>query len=134
MSKAKSIDPNNQWWTPHLKDMRNKVIKHYELYKYDKKNQRLEQDYRKNLREYKQKRKAKKNFQLIQNETIANEKAMTKNIKNITTSIQPKVTTLKLPSGDYTEVGQDTCKELMKKHFPTHTERMDPEYNHNKIQ
>ena len=44
MSKAKSIDPNNQWWTPHLKDMRNKVIKHYELYKDDKKNQRLEQD------------------------------------------------------------------------------------------
>ena len=33
MSKPKSIDPNNPWWTPHLKDMRNKVIKHYDNYK-----------------------------------------------------------------------------------------------------
>ena len=43
--------------------MRNKVIKHYELYKDDKKNQRLEQDYRKDLREYKKyEKKSKEKF------------------------------------------------------------------------
>ena len=37
----------------------------------------------------------------MQNETISNEEEMAKKIKNITTNIQPKVTTLKLPSGEY---------------------------------
>ena len=50
-----------------------------------------------------------------------------------TTSIQPKVTTLKLPCGKYTEIGKETCKEMMSKPFPTHTPKTNPEYNHTKI-
>ena len=58
---------------------------------------------------------------------------MAKKIKNLTTSIQPKVTTLKLPSGDHTEIGQETCEEMMTKHFPSHAPKNKPEYNHTKI-
>ena len=51
--------------------------------------------YRKQQKEYKkQKRKAKKNYENVQNETVADEEAMAKKIKNLTTGIQPKVTTL----------------------------------------
>ena len=58
---------------------------------------------------------------------------MAKKIKNLTTSIQPKVTTLKLASGHYTEIGKETCEEMMAKHFPTHTLKTNPEYNHTKV-
>ena len=58
---------------------------------------------------------------------------MAKKIKNLTTSIQPKVTTLKLSSGKYTEIGKETCEEMMAKHFPTHTPKTNPEYNHTKV-
>ena len=50
-------------------------------------------------------RKAKENYEKIQN---VNEEAMAKKIKNLTTSIQPNVTSLKLPSGRYTEIGKET--------------------------
>ena len=123
VAKARSIDPNNPWWTPQLKDKRHKVTKTYDKYKY-----------RKQQKEYKKlKRKAKKNYEHLQNETVADEEAMTKKIKNLTTSIQPKVTTLKLPSGKYTETGKETCEEMMSKHFPTHTPKTNPEHNHTKI-
>ena len=69
----------------------------------------------------------------MQNETVADEEAMAKKIKNLTTSIQPKVTTLKLSSGQYTEIGKETCEEIMAKHFPTHTPKTNPEYNHAKV-
>ena len=58
---------------------------------------------------------------------------MAKKIKTLTTSIQPKVTTLKLSSGQYTEIGKETCEEMMAKHFPTHTPKTNPEYNHTKV-
>ena len=123
VAKARSIDPNNPWWTPQLKDMRHKVTKIYDKYKNDRKNEEIEKLYRKHQKEYKkQKRKAKKNYENIQNETVADKEAMAKKIKNLTTSIQPKVTTLKLSSGQYTEIGKETCEEMMTKHFPTHTE------------
>ena len=134
VAKARSIDPNNPWWTPQLKDMRHKVTKMYDKYKNDRKNEELEKLYRKQQKEYKKhKRKAKQNYENIQNETVANEEAMAKKIKNLTTSIQPKVTTLKLTSGKYTDIGKETCEEMMAKHFPTHTPKTNPEYNHTKI-
>ena len=58
---------------------------------------------------------------------------MAKKIRNLTTSIQPKVTTLKLPNGKHTEIGKETCEEMMTKHFPIHTPKTNPEYNHTKI-
>ena len=80
--------------------MRHKVTKAYDKYKNDRKNADIEKIYKKQQREYKkQKRKAKKNYENIQNETVADEEAMAKKIKYLTTSIQPKVTTLKLASG-----------------------------------
>ena len=92
VAKAKCIDPNNPWWTPQLKDMRHKVTKTYDKYKNDRKNVEIEKIYKKQQREYKkQKRKAKKNYENIQNETVTDEEAMAKKIKNLTTSIQPKV-------------------------------------------
>ena len=122
VAKARSIDPNDPWWTPQLKDMRRKVTKTYDKYKNDRKNEEVEKLYRKQQKEYKkQKRRAKRNYENIQNETVADEEAMAKKIKNLTTSIQPKVTTLKLSSGQYTEIGKETCEEMMAKHFPTHT-------------
>ena len=60
------------------------------------------------------------------------EEAMAKNI-NLVTSIQPKVTALKLSTGQYTEIGKETCEEMMAKHFPTHTPKTNPEYNHTKV-
>ena len=69
----------------------------------------------------------------MQNESVADEEAMAKKIKNLTTSIQLKVTRLKLPSGKYTEIEKETCEEIMSKHFPTHTPKTNPEYNHTKI-
>ena len=41
VAKARSIDPNNPWWTPQLKDMRHKVTKMYDKYKNDKKMRKL---------------------------------------------------------------------------------------------
>ena len=100
IAKAKSIDPNNPCWTPQLKDMRHKVTKTYDQYKNDRKNETIEKLYRKHQKEYKKlKRIAKRNYEHLQNEAVADEEAMAKKIKNLTTSIQPKVTTLKLPSG-----------------------------------
>ena len=49
-------------------------------------------------------RKAKENYEKNQN---VNEEAIAKKIKNLTTSIQPKVTSLKLPSSRYTEIGKE---------------------------
>ena len=133
-AKATSIDPNNPWWTPQLKDMRHKVTKHYDKYKNDRKNKTLEIIYKKQQKDYKkQKRKAKKNYENMQNETLVNEEAMARKIKNLTTSIQPKVTTLKLPSGRNTEIGKETCEEMMSKHFPTHTPKTNSGYNHIKV-
>ena len=58
VAKARSIDPNNPWWTPQLKDMRHKVTKIYDKYKNDRKNEDLEKLYKKQQKEYKkQKRK-----------------------------------------------------------------------------
>ena len=107
LAKAKSIDPNNPWWTPQLKDLRHKVTKTYDQYKNDRRNEDIEKLYRKQQREYKKhKRKAKKNYENLQNETVADEEAMAKKIRNLTTSIQPKVTTLKLPSGNIQKLGK----------------------------
>ena len=39
IAKARSIDPNNPWWTSQLKDMRYKTIKAYDRYKNDRKKQ-----------------------------------------------------------------------------------------------
>ena len=73
-AKARSIDPNNPWRTPQLKDMRHKVTKTYDEYKNDGKNEAIEKLYKKQQREYKKlKRKAKKNYENIQNKTVANE-------------------------------------------------------------
>ena len=56
----RSIDPNNPWWTPQLKDQRYKVTKSYDKHKNDKKNEALENLYKK---EYKKlTRQAKKNL------------------------------------------------------------------------
>ena len=41
VAKARSIDPNNPWWTPEPKDMRRKVTKTYDEYKNDMKNEVL---------------------------------------------------------------------------------------------
>ena len=53
VAKARSIDPNNPWWTPELKDMRHKVNKSYDKYKNDRKNEDIEKLYRKQQKEYK---------------------------------------------------------------------------------
>ena len=119
LAKAKSVDPNNPWWTPQLNDTRRRVTKTYDKYKNDRKNESLEKLYKKQQKEYKKlKRKTKNNFEHMQNESVENEEAMAKKVKNLTSSIQPKVTTLLLPSGKHTEVGEETCRELMTKHFP----------------
>ena len=39
VAKTRSIDHNNPWWTPQLKDMRNKVTKIYDKYKNDRRNE-----------------------------------------------------------------------------------------------
>ena len=57
VAKARSIDPNNPWWTPQLKDMRHKVTKTYDKYKNDRKNEELEKLYRKQQKEYKKNKK-----------------------------------------------------------------------------
>ena len=68
MAKAKSIDPNNSWWSPQLKDKRNQVIKGYDKYKNDRKNKDVEQMYKKHQKEYKKLlRKAKKQHEHIEN-------------------------------------------------------------------
>ena len=134
IAKDSCVDPNNPWWTNQLHGMRQKVTKSYDKYKNDRKNDMLEKMYKKQHKEYKKaKRKAKKNFEHLQNETVIDEEAMAKKIKNLTTSIQPKVTTLKLPSGEHTEVGKQTCIEIMSKHFPSSTPKTNPEYNHLKV-
>ena len=56
IAKARSIDPNNPWWTPQLKDMRHKVTKTYDKYKNDRKNEEVEKLYRKQQKEYKNKK------------------------------------------------------------------------------
>ena len=82
VAKARSIDPNNPWWTSQLKEMRHKVTKTYDKYKNDRKNESLEKLYKKQHREYKKvKRKAKKTYENIQNETVSDEEAMAKKIK-----------------------------------------------------
>ena len=58
---------------------------------------------------------------------------MAKKIRSLTNSIQPKVTTLKLNNGEYTEIGKETCTEIMTKHFPTHTTKQEKEYSHTKV-
>ena len=84
--------------------MRRKVTKTYDNYNYDRENETIEKLYRKQQREYKMLiSKAKIN------ETVADEDAMTKKIKNLTV----KVTALKLPCGKYTEIGKETCEEMM---------------------
>ena len=45
VAKARSLDPNNPWWTPQLKDMRHKVTKTYDKYKNDRKNESIEKLY-----------------------------------------------------------------------------------------
>ena len=57
VAKDRSIDPNNPWWTPQLKDMRYKVTKMYDKYKNDRKNEDLEKLYKKQQKEYKKTKK-----------------------------------------------------------------------------
>ena len=56
VAKARSIDPNNPWWTPQLKDIRHKVTKTYDKYKNDRKIEVIEKLYRKHQKEYKKER------------------------------------------------------------------------------
>ena len=122
VSKARSIDLNNPRWTPQLQDMGHKVTKTYDKYKNDRRNDALKKQYKKQQRGYKKlKRKAKKTYENIENESVINKEAIAKKIKNLTTSIQPKFTTLKVPTGEYTEFGKETCEEMMAKHSPPHT-------------
>ena len=58
---------------------------------------------------------------------------MAKAVKNLTKNILPAVTTLKTDEGTYTEAGEETCKEIMTKHFPTHTHYREGVYTTNKI-
>ena len=58
---------------------------------------------------------------------------MAKKMKSLATRIQPKVTTLKLDSGKHTEIGQETCQEMMTTHFPSHTAKTNPDYTHTNI-
>ena len=58
---------------------------------------------------------------------------MAKAVRNLTTSIQPQVTTLRLSNGNYTEIGKETCEEMMIKHFPTHTAKSNQSYKHTKV-
>ena len=69
----------------------------------------------------------------MENESVVNEEAMARKTKTLISNIQPKVTTLKLPNGEYTEIGKETCIEMMSKPFPTHTSKTDPEYHYTKI-
>ena len=70
VAKARSIDPNNPWWTPQLKDMRHKITKTYDKYKNDRKNKDIENLYRKQQKEYKNKkgrlRKTMKTYKMKQ--------------------------------------------------------------------
>ena len=70
IAKSKSIDPNNPWWTPQLKDMRRKVTKMYDKYKNDRKNVEIEKLYKKHQKEYKNKkgelRKTTKTYRMKQ--------------------------------------------------------------------
>ena len=57
----------------------------YDRYKNDRRNKELENQYKKQQRVYKkQKRKIKRNYENLQNESVANEEAMAKKIKNLT--------------------------------------------------
>ena len=57
VAKARSIDPNNPWWTPQLKDMRRKVTKMYDKYKNDRKKEDLEKLFENNKKNIKTKKK-----------------------------------------------------------------------------
>ena len=60
--------------------MRHRVTKTYDRYKNDRKNETIETVYRQQQREYKKlKRKGKRNYDNMQNETVADEEAMAKN-------------------------------------------------------
>ena len=52
-------------------------------------------------------RNGKKSKRKNEKNQNVNEEAIAKKIKNLTTSIQPKVTSLKLPSSRYTEIGKE---------------------------
>ena len=58
---------------------------------------------------------------------------MAKAVKNLTKNTLPAVTTLKTDEGTYTKAGEETCKEIMTKHFPTHTDYREGVYTTNKI-
>ena len=84
VAKARSIDPNNPWWTPQLKDMRHKVTKMYDKYKNDRKNEEIEKLYKKQQKEYKkQKRKVKKNYIGNNRKNIKNKKGRQRKLMKI---------------------------------------------------
>ena len=134
LTKPKMVDSNNAWWTPQLQAMRKNVSKLYDSHKNGRKNLALHMYYKRKQKEYRQKcKKAQKQQVKYENETVSNEEAMAKKIQHLTSNLKPQVTTLTKDDGGSTEVGEETCKELMDKHFPTHIKRKDNEYSYNKI-
>ena len=127
-------DPNNSWWNPYLKNSRRQVIKAYERLKNDRRNEKLDKYYKDLHKKYRKAcKKAKKEAEDKENESVQTEELMAKKVKHLLQTIQPKLTTLVKDDGTTTEVGKETCEEIMNKHFPTNAPVAEEPYNHTKI-
>ena len=134
MTKATTIDPHNVWWSPELTHMRREVSNLYDKHKNNKRDKKLLDYYKRKQKEYRKTCRLKqKQQQRYENETVTNEECMAKKVKHLTAKINPQVSTLKKDDGTCTEVGKDTCIEMMTKHFPTHMQVKTPEYSTNKL-
>ena len=134
MSKPTTVDELNPWWTAELKQMRKEISSTYSQYKNDKKNVELQNYYKRKQKEYRRKcRKEQRMYKNRLNESVRNEEQMAKKIKHLTTGLQPKVTTLQTDQGKSTEVGEETCKEMMNKHFPPESQVDEKPYSHTKL-
>ena len=121
--KSKTIDKNNPWWTPQLSKLRSETSKLYE----NQKNEPNEAQETKQFKaKFKQCKKIVKKMQRThfreKQENMKDTNEMAKYIKRLQQTVSPVVSNLKKKDGAYSQVGEETCREIMTAYYPKHEE------------
>ena len=134
LSKACSINKNNPWFTPQLKQLRVEVGAAYERKKANNSEQNLAV-YKDRLKRYKRLiHKTKNNYHVKYVDSIQNEEEMSHFVKGLLKQkTAAKPSSLKRADGTFTQTPKEAILELASTHFPSHKPIPVCSYNREKF-
>lgn len=133
LSKACSINKNNPWFTPQLKQLRKEVGAAYEKKRAN--NSQNVSVYKDRLKRYKRlTTKTKKDYHAKYVDSIQNEEEMSHFVKGLLKQkTAAKPSSLKKADGTFTKTPKEAILELASTHFPSHRPIPSCSYNREKF-